>query len=63
MCFINNRVHHLMIGMSCAFLLTKLLDLPMYYFPFFLHMFKYDVIDSGYCEVSCYVGGFDSRGA
>ena len=24
-----------MMGTSCAFLLTKLLDLPLYYFPFF----------------------------
>jgi hypothetical protein len=48
-----------MIGTSCAFLLTKLSDLPLYYFPFFLHMFNYSVIDSGYREASDYVGVFD----
>ena len=58
MCFINNRVHHLMTGRLCAFLLTELSNLPLYYF-IFLHMFNYVVINSGYCEASDYVGGFD----
>jgi hypothetical protein len=47
-----------MTGTSCAFLLTKSSDLP-----FFLHMFDYAIIDSGYREASSYVGGFDSEGA
>ena len=51
-----------MTGMSYAFLLTKSSDLPLYYFPFFLHMFDYTVIDSGYREASSYVGGFDLEG-
>ena len=46
-----------MTGMSCAFLLTKSLDLPLYYFPFFLHMYDYAVINSGYHKASDYVGG------
>jgi hypothetical protein len=33
--FYNKRIHKLMTGMSCGFLLTKSLDLPLYYFPFF----------------------------
>jgi hypothetical protein len=53
-----------MMGTSCAFLLTKSLDLHLYYFPFFsLCTTNYDVINSlaedGYCEASGYVGGFD----
>jgi hypothetical protein len=52
-----------MTGASCAFLLTKSSDLPLYYYYFFLHMNSYVVIDSlakdGYCEASSYVGGFD----
>jgi hypothetical protein len=47
---------------SCAFLLTKLSNLPLYFFPFF-HMFNYDAIDSGYYETSGYVGGLDPGGA
>jgi hypothetical protein len=50
-------------GTSCAFLLTKSSDLPLYYFLFFLHMYNYVVIDSGYHEASDYVGGFDLRDA
>ena len=44
-----------MIGTSCGFLLTKLSNLPLYYyFLFFLffHMYNYAVIGSGYREVS-----------
>ena len=37
-----------MTGTSCVFLLTKSSDLPLYYFLFFLHMYDYAVIDSGY---------------
>ena len=48
-----------MIGTSCAFLLTKSSDIPLYYFLFFLHMFNYAIIDSGYREASGYIGGFD----
>jgi hypothetical protein len=33
--FINKRIYKLMIGISCGFLLTKLSNLPLYYFPFF----------------------------
>ena len=40
-----------MTGMSCGFILTKLSDLPLYYFSFF-HMYNYVVIDSGYHETS-----------
>ena len=39
-----------MTGTSCAFILTKLSDLPLYYFLFLLHMYDYTVIDSGYHE-------------
>ena len=39
-----------MMGMSYGFLLTKSSDLPLYYFSFFLHMYDYVVIDSGYHE-------------
>jgi hypothetical protein len=28
-------------------------------FPFFLHMYDYAVLDSGYCEASGSCGGFD----
>ena len=49
----------LMMGTSCAFLLTKSLDLPLYYFLFFIHMFNYVVIDSEYREVSDYVEGLE----
>jgi hypothetical protein len=48
-----------MMGTSCVFLLTKSSDLPLYYFYFFLHMYNYVIIDSGYRETSGYVGGFD----
>ena len=41
-----------MTGTSCEFLLTKSLDLPLYYFPFFLYIYDYAVIDSGYHEAS-----------
>ena len=37
-----------MTGTSCEFLLTKLSDLPLYYFIFFLYMYDYAVINSGY---------------
>jgi hypothetical protein len=43
-----------MMGTSCAFILTMSLDLPLYYF-FFLHMYNYAVIDSGYREASSLV--------
>jgi hypothetical protein len=33
--------------------------LTLVLFSFFLHMFNYVVIDSGYREVFSYVGGFD----
>jgi hypothetical protein len=33
--FYNKRIHKLMTGTSCGFLLTKSSDLPLYYFPFF----------------------------
>jgi hypothetical protein len=52
-----------MMGTSCRFLLTKLSNLLLYYFPFFLYIYNYAVIDSGYREVSSYVGGFDPGGA
>jgi hypothetical protein len=48
-----------MTGMLYAFLLTKSSDLPLYYFPFFLHIYNYPIIDSGYREASSYYGGFD----
>ena len=52
-----------MTGTSCAFILTKSSDLPLYYFPFFPICNNYVVIDSlvkdEYCEASTYVGGFD----
>ena len=41
-----------MTSMSCGFLLAKSLDLPLYYFPFFLYMYDYAVIDSVYREAS-----------
>ena len=50
--------------MSYGFLLTKLSDLPMYYFPFFFfHMYDYAVIDSGYRKTSGVVEGFDLEDA
>jgi hypothetical protein len=49
-----------MTGTSCAFLLTKSSDLPLYYFPFFLHMYNYAIIDDRYREASDYCGRFDS---
>jgi hypothetical protein len=52
-----------MMGTSCAFILTKLSDLPLYYFHFFFHMYDYAVLDSGYREASDYVGGFDPEDA
>ena len=48
-----------MTGTSCAFILTKSSELPLYYFPFFFHMYDYTIIDSRYHETSGYVGGFD----
>jgi hypothetical protein len=51
-----------MTGTSCGFLLTKSLDLPLYYFPF-LYMYDYVVLDSGYGEASGSCGGFDAGGA
>jgi hypothetical protein len=65
MCFINNRIHKLMIGTSCVFILTKLSDLSLYYFFFFFffHMYDYTVLDSGYRKASGYVRGFDSGDA
>ena len=48
-----------MTDMSCALLLTKSLDLPLYYFPFFLYMYDYAIINSGYREASSYVRGFN----
>jgi hypothetical protein len=50
-----------MTGTSCAFLLAKSSNLPLYYYYFFLYMYNYVVIDSGYRETSSYVGGFDSE--
>ena len=41
-----------MMGTLCGFLLTKSSDLPLYYFSFFLHMYNYAIIDSGYREAS-----------
>jgi hypothetical protein len=56
-----------MTGTSCAFILTKSLDLPLYYFFCFLYMYNYTIIDSlvknGYRETSSYFGGFDLRDA
>jgi hypothetical protein len=46
-----------MTGMSCGFLLTKSLDLLLYFF--FLHIYDYAVIDSGYRKASGSCGGFD----
>jgi hypothetical protein len=61
MYFINNRVHHLMTGTSCVFILTKLSDLLLYYFSFF--SICYAVIDSfaedGYHKASGYYRRFD----
>jgi hypothetical protein len=48
-----------MTGTSCGFLLTKSSDLLLYYFPFFLHIYDYTIIDSGYREASSSCGGFD----
>jgi hypothetical protein len=59
MCFVNKRNHILMTGTSCGFLLIKSSDLPLYYFPFFLHMYNYVVLDSGYRESLGSCGGFD----
>jgi hypothetical protein len=52
-----------MTGTSCGFLLTKSSDLSLYYFPFFLHMYNYAIIDSGYREASNDVGVFNPAGA
>ena len=52
-----------MTSTSCALLLTKSSDLPLYYFHFFLHMYNYAIIDSGYRKTFGYVGGFDQEGA
>jgi hypothetical protein len=46
-----------MTGTSCGFLLTKSSDLPLYYFSFFLHIYDYTVLDSGYGEASGSCGG------
>jgi hypothetical protein len=56
-------MHNLMMGRSCAFILTKLSDLPLHYFLFFFHVFDYAVLDSGYREASGYVERFDLRDA
>jgi hypothetical protein len=48
-----------MTGKLCAFILTKSSNLLLYYFSFFLHMYDYAIIDSGYSEESDYVGGFN----
>jgi hypothetical protein len=37
----------------------EVVGLTLLLFPFFLHMFNYVVIDSGYHETSGHVGGFD----
>jgi hypothetical protein len=77
MCFINSRVQHLMMGTSCVFILTKSLNLPLYYFfiflfyfiffIFFFHMYNYVFIDSlvedEYRKASDSLGGFDSGDA
>jgi hypothetical protein len=51
-----------MTSTSCIFVLTKSLDLPLYYF-FFLHIYDYDVIDSlaedGYRKAFTSYRGFD----
>jgi hypothetical protein len=52
-----------MMGTSCAFILTKLSNLLLYYFHFFLHIYDYTIIDSGYREAFDYVEGFDPRDA
>jgi hypothetical protein len=62
MCFINKKIHKLMTGTSCGFLLTKSSDLPLYYF-FFFHMYDYAVLGSGYREASGSCGGFNSEDA
>jgi hypothetical protein len=49
MYFINKRIYKLLIGMSCGFLLTKSLDLPLYYFPFSPYV-RLCCIDNGYRE-------------
>ena len=41
-----------MTSTSCGFLLTKSSDLPLDYFPFFLHMYDYAILDNGYREAS-----------
>jgi hypothetical protein len=48
-----------MTGTSCAFILTKSSDLSLYYFPFFLLIYDYVVINNKYHEASGYVGRFD----
>jgi hypothetical protein len=48
---------------SCGFLLTKPSDLPFYYFPFFLYMYDYAVIDNGYHEPSGSCREFDPEDA
>jgi hypothetical protein len=52
-----------MTGMSCAFLLTKSSNLLLYYLSFFLRMYDYAILNSGYREASGYVGGFDPEDA
>jgi hypothetical protein len=47
-----------MTGTSCGFLLTKSSDLPLYYF-FFLHIYDYAVIDSGYHKAFSSCEGLD----
>ena len=63
MWFINNWVHNLMTGMLCTFILTKLLDLPLYYFHIFSHTYICVVIDSlvddRYHEIFGYCGRLD----
>jgi hypothetical protein len=54
---------HLITGTSCAFLLTKSSDLPLYYFLLspYVHLCCYKY--SGYREASGYVGEFNLGGA
>jgi hypothetical protein len=44
-----------MTGTSYAFILTKSMDLSLYYFLFFLHIYNYVVLESGYREASSLV--------
>jgi hypothetical protein len=46
-------------GTSYVFILTKSSGLSLYYFSFFLHMYDYIILDSGYREAFDYVRGLD----